>query len=144
MNGANFAPHPTDTFGTPVVQLNTGIVIGFPSNNGGLTDTLPFSSNTSIAIDGGGVTGAPTADQRGFPRVGCAPDVGAFEAQTVTAPDTDGDGVIDCLDTCPNTPVCALVNQTGCPTDSDNDGAGDGCDNCLVIANADQVDGDGD
>jgi len=141
LDGANFAPDPTDKFGTTAAQLNTGILIAFPFNNGGLTDTLPPSNNSSILIDGGAVTGAPVTDQRGFIRVGCAPDVGAFEVQTVT--DTDADGVINCLDTCPNTPACASVNQTGCPTDSDNDGVFDGCDACPGTLAGDPVGANG-
>jgi hypothetical protein len=137
LDGANFAPDPTDKFGTPAAQLNTGILIAFPFNNGGLTDTLPPQNNSSILIDGGDPVGPPTADQRGFPRVGCAPDVGAFEVQTVS--DSDGDGVINCLDTCPNTPSCASVNQTGCPTDSDADGVFDGCDSCPGTLSGDPV-----
>ncbi len=141
LDGSNLTPDPTDKFGTVAAQLNTGILIAFPFNNGGLTDTLPFANSSSIAIDGGGATGAPTADQRGFPRVGCAPDVGAFELQTPA--DADNDGVINCLDTCPNTPACASVNETGCPTDGDADGVFDGCDNCPGTMAADTVDANG-
>jgi hypothetical protein len=141
LDGSNLTPQPTDKFGTAAAQLNTGILIAFPFNNGGLTDTLPFANSSSIAIDGGGVTGAPTADQRGFPRVGCAPDVGAFEVQTPS--DADNDGVINCFDTCPNTPACASVNETGCPTDGDADGVFDGCDNCPGTIAADPVNANG-
>ncbi|MBK8266794.1 MAG: thrombospondin type 3 repeat-containing protein [Planctomycetes bacterium] len=141
LDGANFAPDATDKFGTVPAQLNTGILIAFPFNNGGLTDTLPPVNNTSILIDGGDPVGGPVADQRGFGRVGCAPDVGAFEVQTVT--DTDGDGVINCLDLCPNTPACASVNETGCPTDGDADGVFDGCDLCAATSAGDAVDASG-
>jgi hypothetical protein len=141
LDGTTFVPDPTDKFGTVPAQLNTGIVIAFPFNNGGLTDTLPFANSSSIAIDGGGTTGAPLGDQRDFPRVGCAPDVGAFELQTVA--DADSDGVINCLDTCPNTPTCASVDQTGCPTDSDADGAFDGCDACPATLAGDAVGSNG-
>ncbi|MBX3394832.1 MAG: thrombospondin type 3 repeat-containing protein [Phycisphaerae bacterium] len=141
LDGANFAPDPTDKFGTVPAQLNTGILIAFPFNNGGLTDTLPPVNNSSILIDGGGTTGAPVTDQRGFPRVGCAPDVGAFEVQTLV--DVDGDGVPNCLDLCPNTPSCAVVNETGCPIDSDADSVFDGCDVCPGTFAGDTVDADG-
>lgn len=53
------------------------------------------------------------------------------------ANDSDGDGVDDGLDNCPNTPN---ANQA----DADGDGLGDACDNCPNAANADQADADGD
>jgi len=44
--------------------------------------------------------------------------------------DTDGDGVPNYLDRCPNTPSGATVDESGCPTDSDFDGVLDGLDLC--------------
>jgi outer membrane protein OmpA-like peptidoglycan-associated protein len=45
--------------------------------------------------------------------------------------DTDGDGVPDRKDKCPDTPVGATVNAEGCPSDSDGDGVLDGIDACA-------------
>jgi outer membrane beta-barrel protein len=44
--------------------------------------------------------------------------------------DADGDGVCDGIDTCPNTPAGVTVNAQGCPQDSDGDGVPDGPDQC--------------
>jgi len=44
--------------------------------------------------------------------------------------DSDGDGVCDGLDKCPNTPRGATVDGSGCPKDSDGDGVWDGIDQC--------------
>lgn len=44
--------------------------------------------------------------------------------------DSDGDGVCDGVDTCPNTPAGARVDANGCPVDSDGDGVFDGPDQC--------------
>ena len=49
--------------------------------------------------------------------------------------DSDGDGVIDDIDECPNTANGESVNSNGCPnsqnnTDSDGDGVSDYQDNC--------------
>src|SRR5439155_204820 len=44
--------------------------------------------------------------------------------------DSDGDGVCDGVDTCPNTPTGCKVDEHGCPIDSDGDGVCDGLDKC--------------
>lgn len=44
--------------------------------------------------------------------------------------DSDGDGVPDYLDKCPNTPRGVAVDANGCPLDSDGDGVPDYLDKC--------------
>jgi len=44
--------------------------------------------------------------------------------------DVDGDTVPDYLDKCPNTPPGAPINSDGCPIDSDGDGVPDHADQC--------------
>ncbi|MBW2107933.1 MAG: OmpA family protein [Deltaproteobacteria bacterium] len=44
--------------------------------------------------------------------------------------DSDGDGVLDDMDQCPNTPRGVIVNRRGCPLDSDADGVYDSRDRC--------------
>ena len=44
--------------------------------------------------------------------------------------DSDGDGVVDSLDQCPNTASGVAVNAKGCPLDSDGDGVADHKDQC--------------
>ena len=44
--------------------------------------------------------------------------------------DSDGDGVIDAQDRCPNTPANVIVDAVGCPKDSDGDGVADYLDKC--------------
>jgi len=45
--------------------------------------------------------------------------------------DTDGDGVIDKIDACAETPMGVVVDARGCPIDSDGDGVFDGPDQCA-------------
>lgn len=62
--------------------------------------------------------------------------------------DTDGDGVGDGRDVCPDTPAGVSVNKLGCPIDTDNDGVADYKDACPMIAGTKLLkgcpDGDGD
>jgi len=44
--------------------------------------------------------------------------------------DSDGDGVLDAADRCPNTPPNVKVDGRGCPLDSDKDGVPDYLDKC--------------
>lgn len=48
--------------------------------------------------------------------------------------DSDGDGVSDRKDQCPNTPIGVSVDDKGCPLDSDNDGIADYMDDCPTVA----------
>lgn len=57
--------------------------------------------------------------------------------------DSDGDGVIDSADACPNTPAGAPVDAQGCPLDSDGDGVFDYKDKCPNTAANLKVDADG-
>lgn len=66
-------------------------------------------------------------------------------------PDTDGDGVFDRKDECPDTPRGATVDARGCPKDTDGDGVYDGVDQCpdtprglTVDAKGCPTDADGD
>lgn len=44
--------------------------------------------------------------------------------------DSDGDGLSDGRDLCPDTPRGAVVDENGCPFDRDGDGVPDGLDHC--------------
>jgi len=57
--------------------------------------------------------------------------------------DSDGDGVLDGLDQCPNTPKSATVDAKGCPSDADGDGVYDGLDQCADTPKGATVDAKG-
>ncbi|SEP66203.1 Thrombospondin type 3 repeat-containing protein [Solimonas aquatica] len=57
--------------------------------------------------------------------------------------DMDGDGVPDYLDKCPNTPKGVQVDQSGCPLDSDGDGVPDYLDKCPGTPRGTKVNADG-
>lgn len=69
----------------------------------------------------------------------------------VRVADTDGDGVYDDIDQCPDTPAGARVDVRGCALDSDHDGVADHMDQCpgtvsgaVVDAKGCELDGDND
>jgi outer membrane protein OmpA-like peptidoglycan-associated protein/opacity protein-like surface antigen len=57
--------------------------------------------------------------------------------------DSDGDGVADYQDNCPDTPAGARVNSQGCPLDGDSDGVFDGLDRCPGTPAGAEVDANG-
>src|SRR6185436_3202415 len=57
--------------------------------------------------------------------------------------DSDGDGVMDPRDRCPNTPRGCSVDADGCPADSDHDGVCNGVDRCPNTLAGCQVDATG-
>jgi len=63
--------------------------------------------------------------------------------EPVVEPDTDGDGVIDKLDQCPDTPAGVQVDEVGCPLDTDKDGVYDYLDKCPDTPIELKVDKDG-
>jgi outer membrane protein OmpA-like peptidoglycan-associated protein len=57
--------------------------------------------------------------------------------------DTDGDGVPDYMDKCPDTPAGTAVGTNGCPKDTDGDGVPDALDKCPDTPKGVQVDANG-
>ena len=66
-----------------------------------------------------------------------------FGAATPRWVDSDGDGVEDGSDRCPNTPAGAKVDAYGCELDSDGDGVKDSKDKCPGTPRGVMVDADG-
>jgi OOP family OmpA-OmpF porin len=66
-----------------------------------------------------------------------------FGAATPKFVDSDGDGVADGRDRCPNTPAGTSVDAYGCELDSDGDGVKDSMDKCPGTPSGVSVDADG-
>lgn len=66
--------------------------------------------------------------------------LGGISYSFLTDYDTDGDGVIDSEDRCPNTPAGIKVDEFGCPKDGDNDGVADYIDECPETPKGAKVD----
>lgn len=72
------------------------------------------------------------------------PVVAPVAAPVAVVPvDSDGDGVIDALDKCSNTPAGVAVDMDGCPLDGDKDGVADYLDKCPNTAAGAAVGTDG-
>lgn len=73
-------------------------------------------------------------------RVDTVQSVPAQVASPVANVDSDGDGVADHRDLCPNTPKRVAVDSTGCVMDLDNDGVENSIDKCPDTPRAMPVD----
>lgn len=73
------------------------------------------------------------------------PAMAAFVTDVLLAAknDSDGDGVADDKDRCPDTPAGVTVDPSGCPLDSDGDGVADHKDACPGTPAGVKVDGKG-
>lgn len=71
------------------------------------------------------------------------PVPGALLDANGCAMDSDGDGVVDGIDMCANTPAGVTVDEVGCPIDSDRDGVADYKDLCPNTPEGVIVDEDG-
>ncbi|MES2884608.1 MAG: OmpA family protein [Pseudomonadota bacterium] len=123
----------------------------------GFMGNLPFLPNLSYRAEVRGVVdfnkdGAPGRNKDVFiePRVNVGLVYGfgyGAPAPVVALPvDSDGDGVLDPSDLCPNTPPGTVVDATGCPAapaDTDGDGVLDAIDQCPGTPPGTIVDGTG-
>ena len=97
-----------------------------------------FTSHLALRADLRGVYSHDSGGIRPFAFVGLTGFIGGSGP---TAPvDTDGDGVPDRKDKCPNTPPGRTVDETGCELDSDGDGVVDGLDQCPNTPAGTEVD----
>ena len=86
-------------------------------------------------LGGGGLKGAGITNAQAL--VGWSWGVGYPPA------DSDGDGVPNRKDECPDTPSGAVVGVEGCPSDADGDGVYNGLDRCAGTAERTPVDAQG-
>jgi OOP family OmpA-OmpF porin len=103
---------------------------------------LPFNDHYNELLYSVGVTFAFGGAKKAMP------EIQATRAAEPAAPaqvvrDSDGDGVVDDLDKCPNTPSGVKVDQDGCPLDTDKDGVYDYLDKCPGTPAGVKVDQDG-
>ncbi len=108
--------------------------------DGGLGFKFPISPNTSIYLSGAyvkGIEGTRLVETGKTPKVAIPTTVTDNHFQVtgllefaLGATDSDGDGVKDKKDECPDTPAGVQVDEKGCPLDRDGDGVPDYKDDC--------------
>jgi OmpA-OmpF porin, OOP family len=103
-----------------------------------------FNDMLGLMVEGRGIVSLPKEkfwqDYEMDKMLACAGITLAFGGKPR---DTDGDGVSDRKDKCPNTPAGATVDATGCPLDGDGDGVFDGLDKCPDTPKGATVDAKG-
>lgn len=116
---ANYETGANDVY----TQLNAG---------GGIRYAL--SEHWSLRGDARYLYGTDNETRNGVVSLGISYAFGGTETaapmQEATPSDSDGDGVVDSADRCPNTPAGVVVGTDGCALDSDGDGVADYKDKC--------------
>ena len=122
----------------------SGVYSGSEINyNAELGSRFPLTPNLSLNISTG-IQLSPN-DWLDDKAIGTGNDffltiLGGVSYSFLTEFDSDGDGVIDSKDVCPNTKPGVKVDEFGCPLDSDHDGVADYLDECTNTPRNIQVD----
>ncbi|MFD0798527.1 PQQ-dependent sugar dehydrogenase [Maribacter chungangensis] len=131
--------------GSNTVSLNEGssLVLGMLPNTADFTLTLPNGET----VTGDYTLDSVTADDAGtytyITAIGC---VERLELSVNSVPDTDGDGIENAADVCPNSPTNEAVNENGCAPsqlDDDQDGITNDLDQCTNTSIGAVVDSNG-
>ncbi|TLM92321.1 OmpA family protein [Hymenobacter jeollabukensis] len=117
-----------DLFGAAGINFRLGETVGLFIQTG---QHIPLNAN---------LDGDPTRDDNKWDDRFLQHTVG-LNISLGKAKDTDGDGVPDRKDKCPNTPAGVAVDANGCPLDGDKDGVADYQDKCPTEAGKPELQG---
>ena len=102
-----------------------------------------FNDNWSLRGDVRAIRGFDDSTWDSMANIGISYAFGSSAPAAVADPDSDGDGVPDSRDNCPNTVAGAQVNASGCEMDNDGDGVVNRLDRCLNTPKGYEVNDDG-
>lgn len=113
--------------GVGYLKDNTEAGINFDA---GLGSKFYISPSTALFLEGGYISGIEAVQGAKTYNDDFWKVVGGIEFAFGKAKDSDGDGVSDKKDKCPDTPAGVQVDENGCPLDRDKDGIPDYKDDC--------------
>jgi outer membrane protein OmpA-like peptidoglycan-associated protein len=130
-----------DSTSSGLLSGRTGTILAGAGLRMGITSDLMARGDLTVSRNSG-TTGPPTETDFSFTNVGISLGL-SYMLGSKPIPDSDGDGILENKDRCPDTPAGAQVDGTGCPSDSDADGVPDGVDRCANTAPGADVDSTG-
>jgi OOP family OmpA-OmpF porin len=139
--------YPKDANGNNLPNYTAGAYrIHMMAYNGDLGARIMISNNLSFNLNAGLIVG--TKDYLDDIKAGANNDLAITATFGLSYyfgrnKDSDGDGVPDSRDMCPDTPPGVKVDADGCPLDSDKDGIPDYLDKCPDTPAGVKVDADG-
>ena len=126
------------------LRLEARDLLALPTSNWGKAHVNDIVVGAGLTFSfGGGKAKEIDSDGDGVPdpRDNCPDTPRGCKVDVHGCPiDSDRDGVCDGLDQCPDTPYGCQVDARGCPIDSDRDGVCDGLDQCPNTRPGAQVD----
>ena len=135
---------------SPYLHFGLGYFVNDPSGGGSKMDGSMYSGGAGFLLDLFSSNVALRAEWRHRMETASSDNMNdnlfsvglqiPFGPATAKFVDSDGDGVEDGLDRCPNTPAGRSVDVYGCELDSDNDGVKDSKDQCPGTAAGAKVD----
>jgi outer membrane protein OmpA-like peptidoglycan-associated protein len=96
----------------------------------------------TVMIRGEGLLNRNSSKSRSFSNFGFNLGL-SFMLGSKPIDDSDGDGILNNRDRCPDTPAGAQVDGRGCPSDTDSDGVANGVDKCPTTVAGATVDSTG-
>lgn len=138
---------------SPYLHVGLGYFVNDPSAGGSKMDGSMYSGGAGFLLDLFSSNVALRAEWRHRMETASSDNMNdnlfsvgiqiPFGPATAKFVDSDGDGVGDGMDRCPNTPAGASVDVYGCELDSDNDGVKDSKDKCPNTPAGATVDANG-
>ncbi|HEY8257570.1 MAG TPA: OmpA family protein [Gemmatimonadales bacterium] len=132
--GAGSTKYGGDCAGVRTICGSGSSLIGGVGFRAGLTPTVMARSDLELNRN--------KSSTRSLTNFGVSVGVGVMLGSR-PIPDTDGDGIQNNRDRCPDTPSGAQVDGRGCPADEDADGVPNGVDRCTGTAAGAAVDARG-